>query len=70
MAVAPIATDVGEALTARLVTVASASVTVMATEPLCPPNVPVTVTVPAATPVTVPESETVATLTSLGSQTT
>ena len=37
------------------------SVTVMRTDPLCPPDVPVIVAVPAASAVTVPEVVTVAT---------
>ena len=39
----------------------TSSITVMRTEPLCPPDVPVIVTVPAASAATVPEVVTVAT---------
>ena len=63
VAVAPTLRVVAEALTARLVTVAA--VTVRPTDPLCPPNVPVIVVVPTATPVTVPDADTVATPVSL-----
>ena len=58
MAVAPTSRLVAEALTDTPVTVAVGVVTVMRTVPICPPNVPVIVVVPAATAVTVPVSST------------
>ena len=45
-----------------------AAATVITTDPLCPPAVPVIVAVPTATAVTVPDDETVATLVSLDDQ--
>ena len=50
----------------RLVTVAA--VTVIPTEALCPANAPVIVAVPAATAVTVPDADTVATCVLLDDQ--
>ena len=63
MAVAPTSRLVAEVLTDTPVTVGVGVgvVTVMLTVPLCPPNVPVMVVVPAATAVTVPDDDTVAT---------
>ena len=57
--VSPTSRLVTAAVTARLVTVAA--VTVISTEALCPANAPVIVAVPAATAVTVPDADTVAT---------
>ena len=61
LAVAPTARLAAEALTDTPVTVAVGVVTVMLTVPLCPLNVPVIVAVPAATAVTAPDDDTVAT---------
>ena len=63
--VAPTDTVVADAFTASPVTVASVAVTVTFTESLCPLYVPVIVALPAATPVTVPDEDTVATAVSL-----
>tara|TARA_B100001123_G_scaffold275086_1_gene306108 strand:- start:76 stop:321 length:246 start_codon:yes stop_codon:yes gene_type:complete len=60
--VSPTSRSVAPALTDTLVTVAAGSVTVMSTVPLSPLNVPVTVAVPAAIAVTVPEGDTETTL--------
>ena len=61
MVVAPTSRLAAEALTDTPATVAVGVVTVMLTVPLCPLNVPVIVALPAATVVTVPDDETVAT---------
>ena len=60
VAVAPTSRLVAEALTDTPATVAVGVVTVMLTVPICPLNVPVIVAVPAATAVTVPDDDTVA----------